>query len=35
MEKLKAKKLKRLKVQKEGWKKALQIISQKFKPTKQ
>lgn len=32
MEKLKAKKLKRLKVQKEGWKKALQIISQKFKP---
>ena len=32
MEKLKARKLRRLKVQKEGWKKALQIISQKFKP---
>lgn len=32
MEKFKAKQLRRLKTQKEGWKKALQIISQKFKP---
>lgn len=33
MEKLKARKLRRLKTQKDGWAKALQLISQKYKPS--
>jgi tetratricopeptide (TPR) repeat protein len=33
MEKLKAKKLRRLKAQKEGWEKAFQLISRKYKPS--
>lgn len=33
MEKLKARKLRRLKVQKDGWEKAFQLISRKYKPS--
>lgn len=33
MEKLKARKLRRLKTQKDGWEKAFQLISQKYKPS--
>lgn len=33
MEKLKARKLRRLKIQKDGWEKAFQLISEKFRPS--
>ena len=33
MEKLKARKLRRLKTQKDGWEKAFQLISEKYKPS--
>ena len=33
MEKLKARKLRRLKTQKDGWEKAFQLISEKYRPS--